>query len=109
MNDLEMITVADLPIEITRKRGIKNLYIRVHPPDGKITVNAPSNMPTQKISLFVLKKVSCDRKSAPKNSFAKPSKCAGMYIGRYFLFVGQTLRASSNFCEEQAKTHHVSR
>lgn len=56
MNDLETITVANLPIEITRKRGIKNLYIRVHPPDGKITVNAPSNMPTQKISLSVLKK-----------------------------------------------------
>ena len=33
--------IAGIPVEIKRKSGQKNLYIRVSPPEGTVTVSAP--------------------------------------------------------------------
>jgi predicted metal-dependent hydrolase len=37
----EEITIGDLSIQVTRKT-IKNVHLTVHPPDGKVTLSAPS-------------------------------------------------------------------
>ena len=37
----EEITIGDLSIQVTRK-AIKNVHLSVHPPDGKVTLSAPS-------------------------------------------------------------------
>lgn len=34
----EEIVIGGLPIEIIRKNNLKNLYIRVNPPEGYVTV-----------------------------------------------------------------------
>lgn len=46
-----------MPIEIIKKKNLKNLYVRVNPPEGKVTVSTPSDYPDEEIRLFVLKKI----------------------------------------------------
>lgn len=50
-------TIAGIPVEITRKYGQKNLYIRVNPPEGTVTVSAPVEASEDAIHHFVLRKV----------------------------------------------------
>lgn len=50
-------TIAGLNIEITRKPKQKNLYIRVNPPDGTVTVSAPIEASDDAIHHFVLRKI----------------------------------------------------
>lgn len=51
------ITIAGIPVEITRKSGQKNLYIRVNPPEGTVTVSAPVEASEDAIHHFVLRKI----------------------------------------------------
>lgn len=51
----EEIIIGGLPIEIIKKNNLKNLYIRVNPPEGNVTVSAPIEVKTEDINLFVLK------------------------------------------------------
>ncbi|MFA9464182.1 MAG: M48 family metallopeptidase [Velocimicrobium sp.] len=53
----EEITVGGLLIEVIRKVNLKNLYIRVIPPEGNVTVSTPANLKDEDIKLFVLKKL----------------------------------------------------
>ena len=38
----ETIQIGELSISVTRK-GIKNVYLSVHPPDGRVTLVAPTS------------------------------------------------------------------
>jgi predicted metal-dependent hydrolase len=49
--------IGGMPIEIIKKKNLKNLYVRVNPPEGKVTVSTPSDYPDEEIRLFVLKKM----------------------------------------------------
>lgn len=49
--------IGGIPIEIIKKKNLKNLYIRVNPPEGTVTVSTPSDCPDKEIRLFVLKKI----------------------------------------------------
>lgn len=53
----ETIQISGLPIEIIRKTSLKNLYIRVNPPEGKITVSTPIELSNEDIELFIIKKL----------------------------------------------------
>lgn len=53
----ETIAVAGIPVEITRKAWQKNLYIRVCPPDGVVTVSAPAEATGDSIRYYVLSKI----------------------------------------------------
>ena len=53
----EKMTIGGLPIEIIRKKNLKNLYIRVNPPEGNVTVSTPTELSDEDIKLFVLKKL----------------------------------------------------
>lgn len=50
-------TIGGLPVEITRKSSLKNMYIRVNPPDGIVTVSAPNDIGDETIKNFVLKRM----------------------------------------------------
>lgn len=56
MTSSEMI-IAGILVEITRKSGQKNLYIRVNPPEGTVTVSAPVEASEDAIHHFVLRKI----------------------------------------------------
>ena len=49
--------IGGMPVEIIKKKNIKNLYIRVNPPEGSVTVSTPSDYPDEEIRLFVLKRM----------------------------------------------------
>lgn len=49
--------IGGIEVKITKKSNIKNLYIRVNPPEGNVTLSAPLNYLDDEIRLFVLKKL----------------------------------------------------
>lgn len=53
----EEIIVGGLPIKVIRKKSLKNLYIRVNPPEGDVVVSTPAELSEEDIKLFVLKKL----------------------------------------------------
>jgi len=53
----EIMVIGGLPIEIIRKENLKNLYIRINPPTGDVTVSTPAGIKNEDIELFVLKKM----------------------------------------------------
>ena len=53
----EEMNIGGLTIEIIRKSNLKNLYIRVNPPEGDVTVSSPLELKDEDIKLFVLRKL----------------------------------------------------
>ena len=51
------IFIGELPIEVIRKKNLKNLYVRINPPEGNVTVSTPMELSNENIKLFVLKKL----------------------------------------------------
>lgn len=49
--------VGGIAVTIIRKHNLKNLYVRIHPPDGGVTVSAPSEVTDENITNFVLRKI----------------------------------------------------
>ena len=45
------ILIGDIPIEVTRKR-IKHVHLRVHPPNGRVTISAPRSARLQVVEAF---------------------------------------------------------
>lgn len=53
----EEMEIGGLTIEIARKSNLKNMYIRVNPPEGDVTVSSPMGLKDEDIRLFILKKL----------------------------------------------------
>lgn len=53
----EIVTIKGLQIKILKKINQKNLYIRVNPPEGDVTVSTPTGFPDEEIKLFILRKL----------------------------------------------------
>lgn len=49
--------IGGLPIKVIKKTNLKNLYIRVNPPDGDVTVSGPTGASDDDIKLFIIKKL----------------------------------------------------
>ncbi|MDY0287671.1 MAG: SprT family zinc-dependent metalloprotease [Sphaerochaeta sp.] len=58
---MENISVLDVDIEVVRK-NIKNVHLRVYPPDGFVRVSVPAEMKTEAIRLFLVEKLGWIRK-----------------------------------------------
>ena len=55
------LTVSEVEVEVLRK-DIKNMHLRVLPPDGHVTVSAPKSVSDAAISGFVASRLSWIRK-----------------------------------------------
>ena len=51
------VTIGEMSIEIIRKSNLKNLYVRINPPDGTVVVSAPMRITEDSIKQFVLRKM----------------------------------------------------
>lgn len=51
------LIVADLPIQVERKRALKNMYLRVYPPDGRVKITAPISTSEDTIKQYILRKM----------------------------------------------------
>lgn len=50
-------TIGGIDVEVTKKKNLKNLYIKIVPPEGDVRVTAPIICPDEEIRNFVLKKM----------------------------------------------------
>lgn len=50
-----LIEIAGIPIEVTKKR-IKNMHLRIYPPDGLVKVSAPLHYKESVIKAFLVEK-----------------------------------------------------
>lgn len=85
---MEKIIINDIEIELTKK-NIKNLYLSVHPPDGRVKISAPYRMNMDSIRLFVISKISWIKRqqSKFKNQERQPER---EYVsGESHYFLGQ--------------------
>ncbi|MFS8541232.1 MAG: M48 family metallopeptidase, partial [Tissierellales bacterium] len=85
---MEKIIINDIEIELTKK-NIKNLYLSVHPPDGRVKISAPYRMDIDSIRLFVISKISWIKRqqSKFKNQERQPER---EYVsGESHYFLGQ--------------------
>lgn len=55
MNSEEIM--GGMPVKVIKKKNLKNLYVRINPPEGSVTVSTPIDYPDEEIRLFVLKKM----------------------------------------------------
>jgi predicted metal-dependent hydrolase len=53
---MKQIIINNIPIELEKKR-IKNMYLRILPPDGRVCISAPTKMSEDEIKRFVLSKI----------------------------------------------------
>ncbi|MBR0070560.1 MAG: M48 family metallopeptidase [Synergistaceae bacterium] len=51
------IMAGDFEVHVTKRPGQKNIYIRVSPPNGEITVSAPAKISDKLIKNFILGKI----------------------------------------------------
>lgn len=84
----EKITIGNIPVEVVRKT-IKNVYIRVYPPDGRVVISAPGRMTDKEIAGFINSKRQWISKqhNRLKNTEQKQQK---KYVnGEYHIYEGQ--------------------
>jgi hypothetical protein len=60
-----MLNIAGIPIEVCKK-SIKNMYLYVKPPNGRVTVSAPLAMSDEAIERFVRTRVGWIKKQVDK-------------------------------------------
>tara|TARA_Y100001954_G_C15696807_1_gene545694 strand:+ start:183 stop:881 length:699 start_codon:yes stop_codon:yes gene_type:complete len=53
---MAIVSVGNINIEVTHKH-IKNIHLSVHPPNGKVTISAPSRMDLNSIRVYALGKL----------------------------------------------------
>lgn len=53
----EELQIGNVPVTVLRKQNLKNVYLRILPPDGQVTVNAPSYVTNAELSNFLLSKL----------------------------------------------------
>ena len=52
----EELQIGNVPVTVLRKQNLKNVYLRILPPDGQVTVSAPSYVTNAELSNFLLSK-----------------------------------------------------
>ena len=87
----EIISVEGLDIALTRKNNLKNLYIRIFPPDGRVTASAPMNMSIDEVKSFVRQKMA-DILEAGRKFQTQPRQTKREYVsGETWYFLGRPL------------------
>ncbi|MGH8162419.1 MAG: M48 family metallopeptidase [Gammaproteobacteria bacterium] len=59
------MVVADVPVSVVRK-NIRNVHLRVYPPEGAVRISTPARMETEAIRLFALDKLGWIRRQQEK-------------------------------------------
>ena len=54
--DMQQMHIGSISVDI-RKKNIKNLHLRVNPPEGAVRISAPSRMDLDTIRVFVFSKL----------------------------------------------------
>ena len=81
------MTSAGIEFELTRKR-VKNINLRIHPPDGRVTVSAPPRTSEAQIAAFVAAKAPWIRKQQARIAAMPPRPELTYTHGEEHAFLG---------------------
>ena len=81
------MTTAGIEFELTRKR-VKNINLRIHPPDGRVTVSAPLRMSEARIAEFVTAKADWIRQHQARIAALPPRPALRYETGEEHRFLG---------------------
>ncbi|WP_186429474.1 M48 family metallopeptidase [Clostridium sp. BSD9I1] len=77
---MEILIINDIEIQLEKKK-IKNIYLRVTAPQGKVQVSAPKNIDNEAIKKFVISKISWIKKHQDKYKYKnQPKQCIREYV-----------------------------
>jgi len=85
---MKKLIINDIEIELTKK-NIKNIYLSVHPPDGRVKISAPYHMDTDSIRLFVISKLPWIKKQQEKFINQERQSKREYVSGESHYFLGQ--------------------
>ena len=91
LQDKSEILVEDIIIEVQRKK-IKNLHLRVTPPDGHVRVSAPMRIREDMIRTFVVSKIDWIRKHRDRIKAEDPQAPYQFVCGESHFFMGKSYR-----------------
>ena len=81
------MTIAGIEFELTRKR-VKNINLRIHPPDGRVTVSAPLRMSEARIVAFITAKADWIRQHQARIAALPPRPELRYVTGEEHRFLG---------------------
>ena len=71
---MDTLKIGDITIDVFRK-PIKNIHLRIYPPDGRIQISAPEKMPLDAVRLFAITKLEWIKKKQQEvTHFSRQSK-----------------------------------
>jgi predicted metal-dependent hydrolase len=102
-----LIEIADISIEVTKKR-IKNMHLRIYPPDGTVKVSAPLHYKEHIIREFITEKypwIEAQRKRIQErgleiNSLLKTGSLISFKGNRYILIIHEHYGPTHIKCHE---------
>lgn len=101
------VQIGNLDIEVTFK-GIKNLHLSVHPPDGRVTISSPDFYDLEKVKIYAATKLAWIKKEQEKLRRQK-RESGRLYINHesHYLFGNRYLlhleKATKNSVEVKGK------
>lgn len=91
MNTKDLLVISGIPVEVTRK-NIKNLHLAVYPPNGRVTVSAPSPMQLDAIRSAVVTRLAWVKRQQKQISLAPRQSPREMISGESHYYLGQRYR-----------------
>ena len=83
--------IQDIIIEVNKKK-IKNMHLRILPPEGRVVISAPIYMKDKDIQMFVLSKLEWIRKNQEKYRNQPPQPKLSYVTGEHILLCGKQYR-----------------
>ena len=80
-------TIGGISVEIIQKANLKNMYLRIFPPDGTVTVSCSTEFKEEEIRLFILNKLP-EIVKARSRMLAQPRQTKREYVSgeSYYLW-----------------------
>lgn len=91
MSIKDVLLVSGIPVEVTRKE-IKNLHLAVYPPNGRVTVSAPTPMSLDAIRVAVVVRLAWVKRAQRQIALAPRQSPREMVDGETHYFLGQRYR-----------------
>jgi len=88
MSKSRQIFVDDIDVQIVRKR-IKNLHLRIYPPDGCVRVTAPMSIRDDEVRFVVMERFNWIKKQQLRLSSLPPAPSCKMLTGECHHYLGQ--------------------
>ncbi|SET30043.1 hypothetical protein SAMN05660297_01983 [Natronincola peptidivorans] len=86
---MDKMTIEGIDMEVILKKN-KNIYLSVHPPNGRVRVVAPKKMNPEAVKLFVLSKLSWIKKQRAKFQHQKIQPKREFVSGESHFFEGSS-------------------